>query len=691
MPPKFQLNQGHIVLLQKECMNTKKITLPMLKSIAKYYYETINPKKKDEYEEIMKMGKDEMREKLVEELCMNVDKLSKWIEKDGDEVIKPVSKDKLKRETLLLLEKDFMLGEKNLSIPMLKSLTKYLYDKLYKDDDIKQIEFNKILKLKDEADMRRQLTYILFQDRNKLNELFAKDNNTIVDELQDIKAISKDEITNSLILAVKGDFYANTVNAVPTDVLKSIAKYYYEIGNSTKREKIVKAINNKTEKKLRYDLLVIIYPQIEYDFKDKEPKKVKKEPELIIPVSSEKLGSPQMELKIKEVDDKYLKKLKDKINKLEVNEYNIKKFEEDIKNDDFIKRAVEANIKALEYKQKIYEKLSKVNWEGVKQEKNPMNPGKGMSVNLNEIIADMIKTVDTNLKEFKSKTLAENIEIKRKDLLNILYNKDNGIYTLQGTSRENIRISLIKIMYMFFKIPEFFFKGFNNFMLTGSAGSGKTKLASVIAFMMNNLGILVTDKLVVATKQNLVGEYIGQSAPKTRNLLANTLEGVVFIDEAYTLTPCSKEKKDSFSEEAVGELINFIDKFIGCMVLIVAGYKKEMNNCFLTYNEGIGRRFPKVIDLIPYSSKDMYKIFETFLNESIEVNKIFTKKQREFMKSIISALNDKEIFNNQAGDMLNLSKVIGEDAILFGDRYDDDIIKYSFMKFCATKNIAIDF
>ena len=61
------------------------------------------------------------------------------------------------------------------------------------------------------------------------------------------------------------------------------------------------------------------------------------------------------------------------------------------------------------------------------------------------------------------------------------------------------------------------------------------------------------------------------------------------------------------------------------------------------------------------------------------------------MKSIISALNDKEIFNNQAGDMLNLSKVIGEDAILFGDKYEDDIIKYSFMKFCATKNIAIDF
>jgi SpoVK/Ycf46/Vps4 family AAA+-type ATPase len=280
---------------------------------------------------------------------------------------------------------------------------------------------------------------------------------------------------------------------------------------------------------------------------------------------------------------------------------------------------------------------------------------------------------------------------KRNDLLNILYNKDNGIITLQGTSRENIKISLIKNIYMFFKIPHFFFKGFNNFLLTGSAGSGKTKLASVIAFMMNNLGILVTNKLVVATKQNIVGEFVGQSAPKTRNLLGNALEGVVFIDEAYTLTSCEKSKKDVFAEEAVGELINFIDKFIGCLVVIVAGYKDKMNDCFLTFNEGISRRFPKVIDLVPYSSKDMYKIFETFLNESIDVNKIFIKKQKEYIKSIISALNDKNIFNNQAGDMLNLSKVIGEDAILFDTKYNNEMIKYSFMKFCSTKNIAIDF
>lgn len=420
---------------------------------------------------------------------------------------------------------------------------------------------------------------------------------------------------------------------------------------------------------------------------DKKKSSINNE-DLFKPPFSDNLKSSDIKINIKPVDKDYLKELKKKINAFENNEYNIKKFEEDIKNDDFIKKAIDAHIKALEYKYKIYEKLSLINWMGANK---AVDNKKEFGVDLNQIILDKMKIIKDKLQELNSNPITKNIKNKRNDFINILYNKDNGISTLQGTSRENIKISLIKNIYMFLKIPHFFFKGFNNFLLTGSAGSGKTKLASVIAFMMNNMGILATNNLVIATKQNLIGEFIGQSAPKTRNLLANALEGVVFIDEAYTLTSCDKFKKDSFSEEAIGELINFIDKFIGCLVIIVAGYKDKMNDCFLTFNEGIARRFPKIIDLIPYSSKDMYKIFETFLNESIEVSKIFTKKQREYMKSIISALNEKDVFNNQAGDMLNLSKVIGEDAILFDDKYNNDMIKYSFMKFCATKNIAIDF
>ena len=225
-------------------------------------------------------------------------------------------------------------------------------------------------------------------------------------------------------------------------------------------------------------------------------------------------------------------------------------------------------------------------------------------------------------------------------------------------------------------------------MLTGPAGSGKTKVAGVISHTMRNMGILLRQKVTLATKQNLVGQFIGSSGPKTRKLLAKSMEGVLFIDEAYTLTPCPGDlSNNQFSEEAVGELINFIDKFIGCLVIIVAGYKDKMDNCFLKFNEGMGRRFPKMVDLLCYSTNDLFLIFENFLSQSIDIE--FNKKQRVYIKSMIHFLNNNDIFTNQAGDMLNLSKIIGEDFILNGEKYDEKMIMLSFKKFCISKNFAI--
>jgi hypothetical protein len=125
----------------------------------------------------------------------------------------------------------------------------------------------------------------------------------------------------------------------------------------------------------------------------------------------------------------------------------------------------------------------------------------------------------------------------------------------------------------------------------------------------------------------MIGEYLGQTGPKTRSLLVNSLESVLFIDEAYSLTPCpGQQQNDAFSEEAVAELINFIDKYIGCII-----------------------------------------------------------------KAIIGVFNDKDMFNNQAGDMLNLANVIAEDAVLFDKQYNKDMIQMSFMKFCADKGHALTF
>ncbi len=393
-------------------------------------------------------------------------------------------------------------------------------------------------------------------------------------------------------------------------------------------------------------------------------------------------------INIKKANTDYKNKIRKELAMLDSKEYNLDQLRKDINDDKFIKKAIDAHIKALEFKYKSYNKLSKIDWQGVGKE-NPEPIAKN-EVNLNELLKKMQKKVIEKISQIKSNPNI--ITQKRNDLLNIIDDADNGIDSIKGKSRETLRITLVKIVYMFIEVPIFFFKGFNNFVLTGPAGSGKTKVAGAIANLMKNLGILVTTNVIMATKQNLVGQYIGQSGPKTRNLLANGLEGVVFIDEAYTLTPCKDDTKiDQYSNEAIGELINFMDKFMGCIIIIVAGYKDKMTDCFLTYNEGIARRFPKMIELAPYNSNDLYNIFELFLNDTIDVREIFSIEQRKYIKSIIASLNDNEVFNNQAGDMLNLSKVIGEDAILNNKKYDKKLIKISFQKFCLAKDIAIEF
>lgn len=416
---------------------------------------------------------------------------------------------------------------------------------------------------------------------------------------------------------------------------------------------------------------------------------------IVRPKSAEKIDAESVTLSTRVADPTYLQTLKKAISRMDNDSFSLATLERDIKNDAFVRRAIAAHVQALEFKLKRYRKLSQLDWQaGGRRSLKSGGVGNGAAnnqENLNEIITQMIALIQTRLRALQTDVKA--FEHKRNALMSILYDSDNGIATIKGSSREGVRMAIVKLIYMFFKVPDFFFKGFVNFMVTGPAGSGKTKIASVLGHVMKNLGILATEKVVMATKQNLVAGFMGQSGPKTRNLLAKSLEGVVFIDEAYTLTPCpgQQAKTDTFSEEAVGELINFMDKFVGCMVIIVAGYKDKMYDCFLAFNEGMARRFPKVIDLLPYDTDDLYNIFETFLADSIDIHATLTKDKRAYIKGVMDALNKTEIFNNQAGDMLNLSKVIGEDAVLMMPNYTKTMINLSFQKFCASKNIAIDF
>ena len=364
--------------------------------------------------------------------------------------------------------------------------------------------------------------------------------------------------------------------------------------------------------------------------------------------------------------------------------YTIKKFVQDINNDKFVEKAIDCEIACLKNKLIIYKKLNKIDWsaEVLKQKKESH-----YNTNLNEVLEDMYNRIQNKLKSPRPTVVQ-----KRSQLLDIIYNVDVGINTIKGQARSEVKTQIVKFMYMFFKAPTFYSSTFTNFMLTGPAGSGKTKIAMNIAHAMSNIGLMVTNTVISATRQSLVGQVVGESAPKTRHILAKAIEGVLFIDEAYTLTPCpGQTHKSHFEEEAMAELMNLMDKFIGCMVVIVAGYKKEMRECFLPFNEGLARRFPRVFDLIPYTSPDMWYLFATFLEPSIYDN--LSYQQKSMIASYIYAFNTYpgvNVFSNQAGDMLNLAHLVTEDFILSETGYTPNEIIRSFTTFCRRKNLLFE-
>jgi len=361
---------------------------------------------------------------------------------------------------------------------------------------------------------------------------------------------------------------------------------------------------------------------------------------------------------------------------LDTSTYTTERLLTDIQSDEFVQNAMNCEVDLLKFKTKVYTDLNKIK---MSSETSQNQPKMGFDTDLNAIMTEMLKVI-----EYKKDILStKNIEDKRIELDDIVNNPLYGIDTIKGLARAGVKTQIIKFVYMFFKAPTIFAKAFTNFMLTGAAGSGKTKIAMCIAHVLSKLGLLVTSTVQTATRQSLVGEFIGQSAPKTRSVLSKALEGVLFIDEAYTLTPCpSDSAKSNFESESVGELINFMDKFIGCLVVIVAGYKKEMTQCFLPFNEGLARRFPRVIDLPDYLSEDLWSLFINF----IQPNGIDLPKEiQAYMYSIIVALNERQVFKNQAGDMLNLAMMVTEDVLLCDGPYGHDQVNATIRLFCSQK------
>lgn len=141
-------------------------------------------------------------------------------------------------------------------------------------------------------------------------------------------------------------------------------------------------------------------------------------------------------------------------------------------------------------------------------------------------------------------------------------------------------------------------------IFTGNPGTGKTTMARLMASYLKALGILKNGQLVEVTRADLVAQYVGQTAPKTKQMIQASLGGILFIDEAYALY---RGKEDSFGLEAIDMLVKGMEDHRDEFVVVLAGYTKEMTT-FLEANSGLKSRFPNIIEFPDYTASQLLQI-----------------------------------------------------------------------------------
>lgn len=173
---------------------------------------------------------------------------------------------------------------------------------------------------------------------------------------------------------------------------------------------------------------------------------------------------------------------------------------------------------------------------------------------------------------------------------------------------------------------------------TGNPGTGKTTVARIVGRIYKKIGLLSKGHFVEVSRTDLIAGYQGQTALKVKSVIEKAKGGVLFIDEAYSIT--ENENSDSYGKECLTELTKALEDYRDDLVVIVAGYTEPMNR-FFESNHGLKSRFNTFIEFEDYSSEELYEILLSICHANdYKLDNSAKQIIKEHLKSIVTEKND---------------------------------------------------